>query len=278
MSRSTATRARRGFTLLEVMVALALLGLALTVLMKSTANNIFSAEQAHLMGVVTDLSRGKMYDAEERLLKEGYIDTTQKDQGTFEAEGFPNIKWEWKAEAVELPSFDDLQAMAKGKMMKKMGSGAGSGSGSGQGSGFGSGLGSGVGSAVDPLAGFQNSALGGMLGMLGGGFGMGGGSSAGGGGAGAAGASFIQGYYTMVQQVLKASIRKVTLNVTYQVLGSDRELKTVAFFTDPAGMDKAMGALGAFDLDGTDPGAGAGSGSGSGSNRTPATPTKGTGK
>ncbi len=55
---------RRGFTLLEVMIALALLGFALVVLMRSTASNISSAEAAHMMGIATDLARGKMYEIE----------------------------------------------------------------------------------------------------------------------------------------------------------------------------------------------------------------------
>ena len=42
----------RGFTLIEVMFALALLGLALVVLIKSAAGSVFNAEQAHMMGVV----------------------------------------------------------------------------------------------------------------------------------------------------------------------------------------------------------------------------------
>jgi len=49
-----AGRARtRGFTLLEVMIALALLGFGLTVLIKSAAGNIFNAQQAHMIGVGT---------------------------------------------------------------------------------------------------------------------------------------------------------------------------------------------------------------------------------
>ena len=64
-----------GFTLLEVMFALALLGLGLTVLIKSAAGDIFNAQQAHMMGVVTDLARGKMYDIEEILLKDGFSDS-----------------------------------------------------------------------------------------------------------------------------------------------------------------------------------------------------------
>jgi prepilin-type N-terminal cleavage/methylation domain-containing protein len=73
-------RSRRGFTLLEVMIGLALLGLGLVVLMKSTTGNIKAAKRAQMMGVATDLSRGKMYDIEEKLLKDGFSETDQSEE------------------------------------------------------------------------------------------------------------------------------------------------------------------------------------------------------
>ena len=246
----SARRQRRagGFTLLEVMFGLVLLGLALTVLIKSAAGNIFSAQQAHMMGVVTDLARAKMYDIEEKLLKDGFSDTEQhEDDLTFDAEGWPLIKYSYKVEVVELPSFDTLQAMASG-------SGAKPGSGS-------------AGSGAD-ASGFGDSMLGGMLsqfGGLGGMGGMGGGSGKGGGDINASiGSAFVQSQYSMFQQILKDTIRKVTLTVNWQVMGSDREMKVVAFFTDAASMDKVLNGIGSQEL-GT--GSGSGSGRGSGSNR-----------
>src|SRR5688572_3668420 len=68
-----------GFTLMEVMIGLALLGVALTVLIKSAGNSIFNARQAQMMGVATDLSRAKMYDIEEILLKDGFTETDQSE-------------------------------------------------------------------------------------------------------------------------------------------------------------------------------------------------------
>jgi hypothetical protein len=53
----------------------------------------------------------------------------------------------------------------------------------------------------------------------------------------------------MFQQILKVSIRKVSLTLTWQVLGSDRDLKVVAFFTDAGAMDKVLSGLGSQDLD-----------------------------
>jgi prepilin-type N-terminal cleavage/methylation domain-containing protein len=290
---------RRGFTLLEVMLALALVGVGLTVLIKSVASNMFAAQEAQMTGIVTDLSRAKMYDVEERLLKDGFMDTDQSDAGNFEDQGWPTITWAAKVEQVELPSWDELQALAKGHAMAQMGSAATAGKfGAGlTGPNAGSALASSIGASVadqlgsafgssmlptdfsqlgsDALSTFQNSALGGMLSQFGGGFGLGGmgGSDA----LSGAGALVIQSQYTMVQNVLKVSIRKVTLKVMYAIAGHDRDLTTVAYFTDAASMDKVLNGLGSQDIgDGSGSG-GSGAGSAGSAATTPTSPTSGNG-
>jgi general secretion pathway protein I len=145
---------KRGFTLLEVMIALALLGLGMVVLIKSAAGNIFSTEDAHMMGIATDLARGKMYDIEETLLKDGFTDTDQshEDEECFEDEGWPNICYSYKVEQSELPSIDQIQALAQKQAAdaaKQAGSAMGSAAGSAD------------------LGGIENSTLGGMLGLMG---------------------------------------------------------------------------------------------------------------
>ncbi len=294
LDRST----RDGFTLLEVMLGLALLGIALVVLIRSAAGSIHTSEEAHMMGVATDLARSKMYDIEENLMKDGFSDTdqSQMDLKAFEQEGWPTIFYAYNVEQIEMPDFDTLQ---------KMGSAAGSGSGHGSafssttygsgslgsgsalfgsdspfGSAFGSNYGAlgsnAFGSALgsgDALTQFQNSALGGVFGMVGGG------ASGGGGGSGnilgAQGGALIQSQYQMFQQILKVTVRKVTLVVAWKVLGSDRNMKVIAFFTDPAAMDQVINGLGAVDIgDGSGSGSGSSSGSGSGSAVKTVTPIK----
>ncbi len=282
---------QRGFTLMEVMIGLALLGVALTVLIKSAGNSIFSARQAQMMGVVTDLSRSKMYDIEEKLIKDGFTDTDQSEGDIgepaatkvgeppreagkrtgecFEDEGWPNICYAYRVELVELPSFEELQQMAQGRA-----AGSADSAGSGR-----SGSGSGSGSDFVEEGGFQNSALGGMLGQLGGGLGGGTGGASGDIDS-SMGAAFIQGQYQMVQQTLKASIRKVTLVVWYDVMGRERDLKTVAFFTDPSAMDKVLSGLGSQELPEDGAGAGSGTGgrgSGASGGRTPGGTGRGSG-
>jgi prepilin-type N-terminal cleavage/methylation domain-containing protein len=263
---------RRGFTLLEVMVGLSLLGFGLVVLIKSAAGSIFSAQQANLLGVATDLSREKMYEIEETLLKDGYQDTDIiKENESFSDEGWPEFHYSYKIVPVELPSLTQLQELAKGKQTAMMGSGSAAGSAAlapGLGSAaLGSGFGSAMGSA-DALTSFQDSALGGMIGMIGGGFG---GSTRD--AASAQGNSFIQSQYQLFQNVLKVSIRKVTLTVSWKVMGRDRDLTTVAFFTDQSAMDKVMMGMGSVDLD-TIPGALNGSNGFNGSNGSNKTPGK----
>lgn len=268
------TAGHRGFTLLEVMFALALLGLALTVLIKSAASSIFNAEEAHMMGVATDLARARMYEEEERLMKDGFTDTDQSESDftPCDPELWQNVKCKVKVEQIELPSIDVLQQLVAGKAQKLGGSGSGSGSGSGTGSGSGSGSGSGW--SADQISAFQNSTLGGMLSMTGV---LGGNGSSG--VLGAAGGGFIQMFYDQITQILKVSIRKVTLTVKWQVLGRDRDMKVVAFFTDPSAMDQVLQGFGANPTSGTPTGTGTGTGSGSNNNtgkiQTPGgTPTK----
>ena len=222
------TRARHlrrlGFTLIEVMIALAILGLSLVILVKSVASNVTSAASSFYMGIATDLARGKMYDLEEQLLQDGFQDASQDEDGDFSDEGWARIKWKAVIEPVELPSYEKLQAISQGG-----GEGGGSGSGSGSGS---------DGQAASDK--FQSSALGGMMGMLGGGGGGGEGDTA----QEAASGGFIQSQYTMIQQVLKASIRKITLTVSWSTGIHDEHMEIILYVTDPAGMQKTLGNLG----------------------------------
>jgi len=215
-------RAPRGFTLLEVMIGLALLGLALTVLIKSAAGSIFNAEQAHMMGIVTDLARAKMYDIEETLLKDGFTDTSQSQESEecFTDEGWPTVCYSYTVEQPEMPTLEELQQMARTKAEQAMAGSAALGSDGEPGS---------AGTT------FEDSALGQMMAQMG----MGAGDASSGIESAAAG-GLLQSQYQMFQEVLKVSVRKVTLQMTWTVLGSKRDMKVVAFFTDPVAMNKTM--------------------------------------
>jgi general secretion pathway protein I len=197
-------RGAGGFTLIEVMIALAILAGGLVFLMRSTASNIFAAQKAQMLTAASNLARSKMYDIEETLTADGFQELDQTEEGSFADEGWPAITWKVEIIKIELPDMASLQAMG-GQGEGEAGGGA---------------------TAGAPTGGL----LGGMLGM-----GGATGDPATGDPSNPAGAGIMGTYYSLVSDVLKDAIRKVTLTVSYPVVGGDIESFVVTcYFTDPA--------------------------------------------
>jgi general secretion pathway protein I len=96
---------RRGFTLLEVMVALAIMALALTAIIGINGQTISAHTYAKRVTVATMLARSKMADLESQFNEEGF--TSQFDQkvsGDFEEEGWNDFFWEAEIVKPELDS------------------------------------------------------------------------------------------------------------------------------------------------------------------------------
>jgi len=96
----------RGFTLLEVMVATAIFGLTLTVILSAQGGLAASNKTANMMGTGMSLGRCKMTELEEKLLKFGYpiTDEIQTDVSCCNDEDTPGYKCDTRAETVLLPN------------------------------------------------------------------------------------------------------------------------------------------------------------------------------
>lgn len=92
-----------GFTLLEVLIALAILASALTILMGTMANSGQQAIFSNELSVATQLTRSKMIDIEYEIMEEGLQTSDQRMSGTFREEGYPDITWEAEILMVEIP-------------------------------------------------------------------------------------------------------------------------------------------------------------------------------
>jgi general secretion pathway protein I len=84
---------RRAFTLLEVVVALAILALSLMAIFNINSNAVSSHVYAKKLTVATLLARGKMIDLEQKLYDEGLNAEDDEDAGDFSDEGWPSFKW-----------------------------------------------------------------------------------------------------------------------------------------------------------------------------------------
>jgi len=106
----TATSAGRpaaraaGFTLLEIMAALAILALTLVVLINIITQNVRSTSHTRLTTTATFLARGKMVTIEDRIIEVGFQELDEFDKGQFDDEGFPGFSWEVTIEKVSLPT------------------------------------------------------------------------------------------------------------------------------------------------------------------------------
>ncbi len=112
-------RARAGFTLLEVMIAVAILSITLVTLLNIVTNNIRATHHAKLTTAATFFARGKMVDLEDQVLENGFSNSDETAQGNFKDQGYPDMRWDSIIERVELPADaaqkqkDDAQDKAK---------------------------------------------------------------------------------------------------------------------------------------------------------------------
>ena len=107
--RSTAS----GFTLLEVIIALAILASALTVLLGTMANSGQQAVFSNELTTASLLARTKMVDIEYELMEEGFPEGEQRYSGDFSDEGRPDIEWEATVRPVEIPETAKEQFLAQ---------------------------------------------------------------------------------------------------------------------------------------------------------------------
>jgi type II secretion system protein I len=105
------TRAASGFTLLEVMVALAILATTLVVLLQIITNNVRATNHARMTTAATLLARGRMTDIEDGILENGFSTDDETDKGTFREQGYAGFRWESSIERIELPS--DMKQLAE---------------------------------------------------------------------------------------------------------------------------------------------------------------------
>ena len=154
---------RRGFTLLEVMVALALLAASLVAIADLCGNALRNHAYARDLTAATLLARGKMAELEQKYEDQGFKDFDEDEEGNFSDAGRPDMRWklELVKPAADL-SAEQLMAMLAGttdvdQLMAKVMGGLGGAPAAGA-SGSGAGGASGA-TAVSPMAGIVTTLL-----------------------------------------------------------------------------------------------------------------------
>ena len=127
-----------GFTLLEVMVALAILALSLTVISQAQTMAARTVGRSKHVTIATMLARQLMVETEDKLFEEGFSDFDEEKKDNFRELGFKQYSYTLKVDKVELPpniNADSLAKAASGGGDDSSGTGSGSGAGPGGGGG-----------------------------------------------------------------------------------------------------------------------------------------------
>lgn len=106
-------RKDQGFTLLEVLISLAILASALTVLLGTMANSGQQAVFSNELSTASLLARSKMIDIEYELMEEGFTEGGQRLSGDFRDEGREDMTWEAIVNPVEIPDDAKEQFLAQ---------------------------------------------------------------------------------------------------------------------------------------------------------------------
>ncbi|NRA33129.1 MAG: type II secretion system protein [Polyangiaceae bacterium] len=197
---------RRGFSLLEVLVAVSILGLALTVILSAQVGLFAKSRRTERLSIATGLARCKMNEVEMKLMLDGYpVIETNDDGHCCNDESHPDYSCQWSIENVELPNLPDLEDTAVSSDddgltgMNKMGA-----------------------LRDEPGALGDDNSLAGLASAL---------------GADDSSAGMVSMVMSLVypdlKMMLEASIRRVTVKVVWKDGKLDRELSVTQFVTDP---------------------------------------------
>lgn len=217
---SARRRHSRGFSLLEVMVSVAILGLALTVILSAQGGLSAGNRTAENQSIAAGLVRCKMTEVEERLVKLGYplMDEFLTDQACCNDAVNVRFTCDTKIEKIELPLPNAGGAGDGGLNLATVASGA-----AGQNNPISAGL--------DFDAGLSGVSSGLMSQM---------------GGAGGAGGilDMVMGLvYPSLKPMMEMSIRRVTATIRWREGINAREIPIVQFVSNPAAAGFAQGDM-----------------------------------
>ncbi|HTM44493.1 MAG TPA: prepilin-type N-terminal cleavage/methylation domain-containing protein [Polyangiaceae bacterium] len=216
-----------GFTLLEVMVAIAILGLGLTTILSTQVGLFANSSHAAQLSVATGLVRCKMSEVEEKLLREGFPVIDENDSGDCCEDSVQrDFTCKWKIETVLLPNPPDndvldpsKEDLDKGPSSDNLGAlGALSQIQNSEGAVLGEHADLNSVSSILSGGDLANSPLGGAAAM---------------GGVGAMAPMVMGMVYPELKGMLEASIRKVTVEIDWREGSKDRDLKVVQILTNP---------------------------------------------
>ena len=194
-------RATSGFTLLEMMVALAILAVSLTGIIEATQRAIVTQNHAKLLTTATFLARARLVELEEELAQKGFADESfaTESSGDFDDKGFKRFKWTMMVDKVELPGSVDVETLVTKGMETAQTVGGGAGKGEEKGDKGGGG--------ANPMS---------------------------------AATGMAAGMYGQIKDMFEQAIRRARVKITWSEGRREHAVEIVEYLTDPMKIDQIM--------------------------------------
>lgn len=112
MRRPNPGHGQSGFTLLEVLLAVAILALSMTSLLSSQMAALQATRYAQSLTAISFLAESKLIDVEYELKQDGWGDSDIEYEGDFAEEGWPDVTYICLVDMIEMPDYTQLQNVA----------------------------------------------------------------------------------------------------------------------------------------------------------------------
>jgi type II secretion system protein I len=103
-----------GFTLLEVLIAVAILAVSLSSLMGSQLNSMAATRYARDITAVALLAEQQLIELEFKHRDEGWVSSDVEVEGDFGEQGYDDIEWVCTIHFIELPEYNELVEAKEG--------------------------------------------------------------------------------------------------------------------------------------------------------------------
>ncbi len=210
-------RRQAGFTLLEVMIALAILVMALVVVGQAHIDATRDSSRAKMLTVASLLARAKMNELEFQLKRDGFPEFEEEECGDFGDEeygGLSKFSWCYTIEKIELPEDIDFQKLLLGQNP------AGEGEEEGEAESEGGKSTTGLAGLLQNLGVPEDSSI---MNLLNG-----------------PAAAMVASQFGMIRNVIEQSIRRIILTVSWPEGSKERSLTLVLYLTDPNVIERGI--------------------------------------
>ena len=208
-------RRQSGFTLLEVMIALAILATALVVIGQAHIDATRDISRAKMLTVAAMLARAKMAEIEFEMKREGFPEFEEEECGDFSDEdygGLTKFGWCYTIEKIELPEDIDFQRLLLGQQ-------GGEGEGEGE-EDTEQQPKTGLASLLETLGVSDQSPI---MDLLNG-----------------PAAAMVASQFSMIRNVIEQSIRRIILTVSWREGTREKSLTLVLYVTDPNVIERGI--------------------------------------